>query len=252
MIRLPPRSTLFPYTTLFRSVCTALLQELPGRQYRAIGVRETPADKLLQGTVGIVLPGEVYNFLGLGCRKLVCECFSQLLEKLFFAGNCQRIHIQPLVFLYERNVITVSSHKDSQALDFCRPDLKTAATTYGRKYPRRWTRITKSSELHVVTTNVQKPQNTVGKTHHRSGQAGRQTADCPAGRWPPFSGRGPGPGQDHRSKSPGRPPGRRLSPNPVYPGPVAFRCHRQRNLPGRNRPVRIPARADFPQPGAGR
>src|SRR5690554_6386185 len=166
MIRLPPRSTLFPYTTLFRSVCTALLQELPGRQYRAIGVRETPADKLLQGTVGIVLQGEVYNFLGIGCRKLVGQCFSQLLEKLIFAGNCQRIHIQPLVFLYERNVITVSSPKDGQSLDSCRPDLKTAATTYGRKYPRRWTSVMKGSALHLVTTNVHVPQNTVGKTLH--------------------------------------------------------------------------------------
>ena len=131
----------------------ALLQKLPGRQYRAIGVREAPADKLFQGTVGVMLLCELYNLPGFGFRKLVCECFSQLLEKLILAGNCQRIHIQPLV-LCERNVITVSSHKHSQALDFCRPDLKTAATTYGRKHPRRRTFKTESSEFHVVTANV--------------------------------------------------------------------------------------------------
>src|SRR5690554_7570860 len=88
MIRLPPRSTLFPYTTLFRSVCTALLQELPGRQYRAIGVRETPADKLLQGTVGIVLPGEVYNFLGLGCRDRKSTRLNSSHVRISYAVFC--------------------------------------------------------------------------------------------------------------------------------------------------------------------
>src|SRR5258708_21580247 len=35
MIRRPPRSTLFPYTTLFRSCCLANHLHLPGCEYRA-------------------------------------------------------------------------------------------------------------------------------------------------------------------------------------------------------------------------
>src|SRR3712207_7286857 len=43
MIRRPPRSTLFPYTTLFRSVdlvdpALTLLERLPGAEHRAIGL----------------------------------------------------------------------------------------------------------------------------------------------------------------------------------------------------------------------
>src|SRR2546426_7811530 len=48
MIRRPPRSTLFPYTTLFRSVCQML-----GRTSRQHGMREASVDpsgpRFLQG-----------------------------------------------------------------------------------------------------------------------------------------------------------------------------------------------------------
>src|ERR1051325_10133608 len=37
MIRRPPRSTLFPYTTLFRSVQPKYLQTVVGRGYRFVG-----------------------------------------------------------------------------------------------------------------------------------------------------------------------------------------------------------------------
>src|SRR5690349_22558083 len=39
MIRRPPRSTLFPYTTLFRSVCPAG-RARPPRHARAVGLRQ--------------------------------------------------------------------------------------------------------------------------------------------------------------------------------------------------------------------
>src|SRR2546425_6657589 len=37
MIRRPPRSTLFPYTTLFRSLAAEPLPELPQHRHRALG-----------------------------------------------------------------------------------------------------------------------------------------------------------------------------------------------------------------------
>src|SRR5256885_12338353 len=36
MIRRPPRSTLFPYTTLFRSEAAAMLKRLEGRQHQVM------------------------------------------------------------------------------------------------------------------------------------------------------------------------------------------------------------------------
>src|SRR5260221_14517365 len=39
MIRRPPRSTLFPYTTLFRSPLPVHLVRIYGKQFRGVGVR---------------------------------------------------------------------------------------------------------------------------------------------------------------------------------------------------------------------
>src|SRR5437588_10237784 len=57
MIRLPPRSTLFPYTTLFRS---RLVDH--GAHGRGVPDRRDPADSL---------PGDVPYLLGAGHRHLV-------------------------------------------------------------------------------------------------------------------------------------------------------------------------------------
>src|SRR2546430_17549508 len=49
MIRRPPRSTLFPYTTLFRSLEQGVLQIVPGARVRRRGHRgERPVDRLVQ------------------------------------------------------------------------------------------------------------------------------------------------------------------------------------------------------------
>src|SRR5256885_10177769 len=45
MIRRPPRSTLFPYTTLFRSLIHSFIGELPNGDGRAI-LMERPDDKI--------------------------------------------------------------------------------------------------------------------------------------------------------------------------------------------------------------
>src|SRR5690606_1206107 len=77
--------------------CAALLQKLPGSQDGSISVRKPSTDKFLQRNMGIMQPGELGNFLCFGLRNLFCESISQLFEKLLFAGDCQRIHIRPLV-----------------------------------------------------------------------------------------------------------------------------------------------------------
>src|SRR3712207_7491287 len=53
MIRRPPRSTLFPYTTLFRSVGDALRDELGDL---AVGVPHRPRWQLREGVVGFAPP----------------------------------------------------------------------------------------------------------------------------------------------------------------------------------------------------
>src|SRR3712207_9247884 len=69
MIRRPPRSTLFPYTTLFRSRGEVGVGELCGEDHRQVGLlaeqrvelREDAGDRLLAALDGIVarrrLPG---------------------------------------------------------------------------------------------------------------------------------------------------------------------------------------------------
>src|SRR3712207_3667567 len=48
MIRRPPRSTLFPYTTLFRSDFTAAAGDLAEAGLDIIGISPDPTDKLLR------------------------------------------------------------------------------------------------------------------------------------------------------------------------------------------------------------
>src|SRR6516225_884862 len=59
MIRRPPRSTLFPYTTLFRSICDALLAPTPGDvtfpiAKRLLGPRSEEHTSELQSHVNLV------------------------------------------------------------------------------------------------------------------------------------------------------------------------------------------------------
>src|SRR3712207_7799081 len=53
MIRRPPRSTLFPYTTLFRSQRAAGVELLEARELQAVGLLQTR----LAGRPGRALPG---------------------------------------------------------------------------------------------------------------------------------------------------------------------------------------------------
>src|SRR3712207_9222315 len=52
MIRRPPRSTLFPYTTLFRSAAVGRVREAQGERLRPLGVRVV-ADQQPEGLLGL-------------------------------------------------------------------------------------------------------------------------------------------------------------------------------------------------------
>src|SRR2546427_8347603 len=57
MIRRPPRSTLFPYTTLFRSV-QALLQDGPGGRIDQPQAQAVQRELALVGLVDVLAPGD--------------------------------------------------------------------------------------------------------------------------------------------------------------------------------------------------
>src|SRR5258708_25009491 len=60
MIRRPPRSTLFPYTTLFRSLCSCPFRSLPYHGGRVVGRRLCQtADKAVSGERGPLLVASV-------------------------------------------------------------------------------------------------------------------------------------------------------------------------------------------------
>src|SRR3712207_8569349 len=102
MIRRPPRSTLFPYTTLFRSIGDALAREHPrfntGWTLRLVPLREQavgdvrPALLLLLGAVGLVLliRSEEHTSELQSRQYLVCRL---LLEKKNIITSLPRSHI---------------------------------------------------------------------------------------------------------------------------------------------------------------
>src|SRR2546425_8564955 len=64
MIRRPPRSTLFPYTTLFRSVCT-----LAASYTRAINLVESYLSQHATEVQEAILGGNAQQFWKLGTRQ---------------------------------------------------------------------------------------------------------------------------------------------------------------------------------------
>src|SRR2546429_5581281 len=76
MIRRPPRSTLFPYTTLFRSTCTMVAPPATARRQASTGSRplRRPASRSEEHT------SELQSRLHLVCRLL--------LEKKKIKPNC--------------------------------------------------------------------------------------------------------------------------------------------------------------------
>src|SRR2546426_7459226 len=72
MIRRPPRSTLFPYTTLFRSAWLGRRRHLVREGHEAVGRlahRRDDDDKLVAGRARRDAPGDVPDLLVVGDRK---------------------------------------------------------------------------------------------------------------------------------------------------------------------------------------
>src|SRR2546422_6626853 len=77
MIRRPPRSTLFPYTTLFRSVGKTSAGELPAPRRSGAGVRAVREDRRSEEHTS-----ELQSRLHLVCRLLLEKKKKKLPQKL--------------------------------------------------------------------------------------------------------------------------------------------------------------------------
>src|SRR5260370_24518326 len=71
MIRRPPRSTLFPYTTLFRSNDTASMRAQPGSALRRQGPAHAPAPAAPASLRSEEHTSELQSHLNLVCRLLL-------------------------------------------------------------------------------------------------------------------------------------------------------------------------------------
>src|SRR2546429_1704037 len=71
MIRRPPRSTLFPYTTLFRSVARQALQDRQHERRRLPGARLGGPDEVASGERSEEHTSELQSRLHLVCRLLL-------------------------------------------------------------------------------------------------------------------------------------------------------------------------------------
>src|SRR3712207_8820030 len=99
MIRRPPRSTLFPYTTLFRSVA-ALLRHAAGAAGAVHGARAVHAP-LLAGVIRD--PGDQFGFLGLGHQwKSVCGLMVSASDRKSTRLNSSHANISYAVFCLKK------------------------------------------------------------------------------------------------------------------------------------------------------
>src|SRR5256886_14703295 len=103
MIRRPPRSTLFPYTTLFRSKCASWWAELGRDRGRLVAAREGIAYGKLSGAVGTfanhdpAVERAVCTRLGLKSEPIATQVIPRDRHAELFtclavlAGTCERI-----------------------------------------------------------------------------------------------------------------------------------------------------------------
>jgi hypothetical protein len=62
-------------------VNAALLEKLPSRKYRTIGIGELPANKLFKWNMCVMLSGKVADFSCFGFRNFLCKSIGQLFKK---------------------------------------------------------------------------------------------------------------------------------------------------------------------------
>src|SRR5208282_6686503 len=77
MIRRPPRSTLFPYTTLFRSGCGGLSRRWPRPRWKAAAVREDRKSTRLNSSHGSIS----YAVFCLKKKKIIAQQTSYCKKK---------------------------------------------------------------------------------------------------------------------------------------------------------------------------
>src|SRR5690349_23587842 len=99
MISRPPRSTLFPYTTLFRSINPDEIQCLHGRDVEGVGERRADRDRPVE--FSIVVRSEEHTSELQSRRDLVCRL---LLEK----KNIRSAAYTLRHFIYGKSVLRIS------------------------------------------------------------------------------------------------------------------------------------------------
>src|SRR5256885_13198068 len=101
MIRRPPRSTLFPYTTLFRSTDPALV---PQAVASVLGVREEPGRPLVDTLLDFLRPKRLLLLLD------NCEHLDRKSTRL----NSSHLVISYAVFCLKKKKYTVVTHHLAQ------------------------------------------------------------------------------------------------------------------------------------------
>src|SRR3712207_5347751 len=80
MIRRPPRSTLFPYTTLFRSRAPTLLI-VGGHDYPVIGMNQEAMAQMRAETRLEIIPGATHLFEEPGALEAVAQLAAEWFER---------------------------------------------------------------------------------------------------------------------------------------------------------------------------
>src|SRR5690606_28706744 len=121
MIRRPPRSTLFPYTTLFRSPVAHLLPELLSR---VRGERSKNDQEVAQG-------------LAAGLRSLPPRQVGELVEELHHRahGRVQPERLQPLGDSGQETVLRARDGRCDIRVVWSAPGLELQEVVYQRPHP---------------------------------------------------------------------------------------------------------------------
>src|SRR5260370_4689189 len=92
MIRRPPRSTLFPYTTLFRSALLADCRVFPGKRHRPLLPRRRAPAAGVDGVRSEEHTSELQSHLNLVCRLLLEK--KKHNQDVMYNEQPQRLHIR--------------------------------------------------------------------------------------------------------------------------------------------------------------
>src|SRR3712207_8958815 len=97
MIRRPPRSTLFPYTTLFRSYARGESEKVVGRALAAF-----PRDSYVLSTKVFGAMGDGPNDRGLSRKHIMEQCHASLQDRKSTRLNSSHANISYAVFCLKK------------------------------------------------------------------------------------------------------------------------------------------------------